>query len=99
MGQLGEAAIREIVADVIRRLNDVPSARAPQPGATGRQARRGTFGIFQDVGEACAAAQEAYLQLQEQGVEARRKIVRVVKQLVRANAEPWGRIELDETKI
>ena len=35
--------------------------------------------VFQDVNEACTAAHEAFLQLQEQGVETRRKIVRIVK--------------------
>ena len=103
MGQLGEAAIREIVADVVRRLSESTGARAPHAtpatATSARPARRGTFGIFEDVGDACAAAQDAYLQLQHQGVEARRKIVRVVKQLVRANAELWGRSELEETKI
>src|SRR5439155_25166417 len=37
--------------------------------------------------------------LQDQAVEARRKIVAIVKQLTDANAEAWGRLELDETKI
>jgi len=31
------------------------------------------FGVFQDADEACAAAQEAFLQLQQKGVEARRR--------------------------
>jgi len=40
---------------------------------------RGKFGVFQDANEACAAAQEAYLQLQQKGVGARRKIEEIVK--------------------
>src|SRR5438876_4127522 len=60
---------------------------------------RGSFGVFQDVNEACVAAHEAYLQLQKQGVEARRKVVGIVKRMAEAQAEEWGRIELEETKI
>jgi aldehyde dehydrogenase len=104
MAVLNEAVIREIVADVVRRLNQPAAAQAAAAPPRGRSAspersRRGTFGVFQDVNEACTAAHEAYLQLQEKGVETRRKIVRVVKELVQQNAESWGRIELEETKI
>lgn len=60
---------------------------------------RGKFGVFQDANEACAAAQEAYLLLKQKGVEARRKIEEVVKTLSDKNAEAWGKIELEETKI
>lgn len=60
---------------------------------------RGKYGVFQDANEACAAALEAYLQLQQKGVEARRKIEEIVKSLAEKNAELWGKIEYDETKI
>ena len=62
-------------------------------------ALRGRFGVFSDANEACAAAHEAYLQLQEKGVAARRKIEEIVKSLAEKNAEAWGKLELDETKI
>ena len=55
--------------------------------------------MFQDADEACAAAHEAFLQLQKKGVAARRKIVEIVKTMAEANAEAWGRLELEETKI
>src|SRR5206468_9224169 len=60
---------------------------------------RGKFGVFQDANEACAAAQEAFLQLQQKGVEARLKIEQIIKMLCDKNAEAWGRLELEETKI
>jgi aldehyde dehydrogenase len=99
MAMLSESVIREIVADVMRRLDEErrPTPAAGAAPAAGR--RRGTFGVFQDVDEACTAAHEAYRQLQTQGVEARRTVVRIVKQLVQEHAESWGRIELEETKI
>jgi aldehyde dehydrogenase len=62
-------------------------------------AGRGKFGVFQDADEACAAAQEAFLQLQQKGVAGRRKVEEIVKTLTEKNAPEWGRLELDETKI
>jgi aldehyde dehydrogenase len=62
-------------------------------------ALRGKFGIFQDANEACDAAQEAFLQLKQGGIAARRKIEEIVKALAEKNAEQWGRIEFEETKI
>src|SRR6266516_5476878 len=60
---------------------------------------RGKFGVFQDANEACAAAHEAFLQLQQKGVAARRKIEEIVKTFADKNSAEWGRLELEETKI
>jgi aldehyde dehydrogenase len=60
---------------------------------------RGRFGVFADANEACVAAQEAFLQLQQKGIAARRKIEEIVKTLAEKNAAEWGRLELEETKI
>ena len=62
-------------------------------------ALRGKFGVFATAEEACEAAQEAFLQLKEKGIEARRKIENIVKTMAEKNAEPWGKIEFEETKI
>src|SRR5438046_4878059 len=110
--QLNETLIRDVVAEVLSRLGrpasgaTAPNAPAGDCGCNGNgHARkpvtgfRGKFGVFQDANEACVAAQEAYLQLQEKGVAARRKVEEIVKTLAEKNAEEWGRIELDETKI
>ncbi len=66
---------------------------------TAAPALRGKFGVFSDANEACAAAQEAFLQLQRGGIAARRKIEEIVKAMAEKNAEAWGRLELEETKI
>jgi aldehyde dehydrogenase len=60
---------------------------------------RGKFGVFATAEEACEAAQEAFLQLQQKGIAARRKIEEIVKTMAEKNAEPWGKIEFEETKI
>ena len=113
MSAVNEALIRDVVAEVLGRLGDRAAVgKAPSQGnelscgCDGVRARltpavsdRRKFGIFQNANEACEAAQEAFLLLQRQGVEARRKIVGVVKKLADSNAEAWGKLELDETKI
>ena len=85
-----------------------PPAPAPKANDCGCNAKkvsaaevplRGKFGVFQDANEACAAAQEAYLQLKQKGMAARRKIEEIIKSLAEKNAESWGKIEFEETKI
>jgi aldehyde dehydrogenase len=115
MNAVNETLIRDVVAEVLGRLNGAPAAparaTAPLPSAkqdcgcngkshsTAGPGRRGTLGVFDDANEACVAAQEAFVQLQQKGVAARVKIVEIVKTMAEANAESWGKIELDETKI
>ena len=103
MSAINEAVIRDIVAEVLGKLGQTGPAPsvggAPAVRSSGSVGRRGAFGVFQDPKEACVAAHESYLQLQKQGVEARRKVVDIVKRVVTDKAEPWGRQELEETKI
>ncbi len=113
MSAVNETLIRDVVADVLARLGGAPaatkSAPAPSPktdcgcggkgAASSAPALRGKFGVFSDANEACAAAHESFLQLQKAGVAARVKIVEIVKAMAESNAEVWGKLELDETKI
>src|SRR5437762_1641513 len=113
MNTVNETLIRDVVAEVLARLDGSPTpTTSPPPAApaicacngkghstSATPARRGTFGVFQDANEACAAAHEAFQQLQQKGVAARRKIEEIVKSLADKNADPWGRLELDETRI
>ncbi len=117
MSAINETLIRDVVAEVMAKLNGSISTprTAPAPTAapaapacgcgnkasatTANSAFRGKYGVFQDANEACAAAHEAFRQLQTKGVAARRKVEEIVKTLADKNAEPWGRIELEETKI
>ncbi|HEX3797552.1 MAG TPA: aldehyde dehydrogenase family protein [Verrucomicrobiae bacterium] len=112
---INEALVRDVVAEALARLNGGAMARPAQAAAPAKAAEhecgcggkakssapalRGKYGVFQDANEACAAAQESFRQLQAKGVAARRKIEEIVKSLAEKNAEQWGRIEFDETKI
>src|SRR5436309_2331255 len=114
MSAINESLIRDVVNEVLDRLGGAPapktSAPAPAPAqppcscngqahSSASPGLRGKFGVFQDASEACAAAHEAFLQLQEKGVAARRKIEEIIKTLCDKSAEAWGKLELDETKI
>ncbi len=114
MSTVNETLIRDIVSEVLGRLGGGPAKPAPAPASVPAVnpacgcpivakpvsvARRGTFGVFQDAKEACAAAHEAYLQLSQKGVAGRTKVVEIVKRLCDFNAVPWARLELEETKI
>ena len=106
---INEALIRDVVQEVLGRLGGAAVAPAPRTTTGNGKAdcgchkRNGSsgkhYGVFQDATEACAAAADAFHQLQEKGVEARRKIVDIIKTMADANAREWGRIELEETKI
>ena len=101
LGKLGGTAT------MTTKPSPAPSAPAPKSDSCGCSVRktsaapalRGKFGVFATAEEACGAAQEAFLQLKEKGVAARRKIEEVVKALAEKNAEAWGTIEYNETKI
>ncbi len=115
MSTINEALVRDVVAEALARLGGGaiaarPAAAAPAAKQDSHEcscggkssssvALRGKYGVFQDANEACAAAQEAFRQLQDKGMAARRKIEEIVKTLAEKNAEQWGRLELDETKI
>jgi aldehyde dehydrogenase len=110
---VNEALIRDVVAEVLGRLNRsaaapsgpvTPPPPKPESGGpaikiSGRAPIRGKFGVFQDAAEACEAAQEAFLQLSAKGVAGRVKVNHIVKELCHRNAAEWGFIELEETKI
>ena len=107
---INETLIRGVVEEVLSRLGAPAKAPAPpcgcpapsaapvaKPAAAPKGGRH--FGGFADADAACAAAQEAYLQLSELGVAGRNRVVQIIKDLCFANAADWGRIELEETKI
>ena len=78
---INETLIRDVVAEVLSRLGATTSAPTPRadsskPDCNCHHKRNGSsgkhFGVFADAGEACEAAAEAFVQLQQKGVEGRR---------------------------
>jgi aldehyde dehydrogenase len=101
LGKLGGTAT------ATAKPSPAPSAPAPKSESCGcgtkkvtsAPALRGKYGVFATADEACEAAQEAFLQLKQGGIAARRKIEEIVKAMAEKNAEHWGKIEFEETKI
>jgi aldehyde dehydrogenase len=104
---VNETMIREVVEQVLSRLNrpgGLPSPSTPpvngpakRPVSSSSGGRR--WGVFQDANEACEAAATAFGQLSEKGLAGRRRIIEIIKTLSDSHAAEWGRIELEETKI
>ena len=59
----------------------------------------GQHGVFSSVDQAVAAATEAQKKLVKLSLDDRDAIVKLVKSMAKANAQSWGKIEFDETKI
>jgi aldehyde dehydrogenase len=84
------ALIQAVVREVLSQLGS--SNIAPRGSA-------GAFGVFKDVGQAVDAAKRAHGQLSTKGVKARDAICKMIKRIAIENAESWGKIELEETKV
>jgi aldehyde dehydrogenase len=103
--------VSEVVVEVMRRLNansgggvrageDAP-ANTPYkaPAAKGFVQADGRYGLFAKVDDAVNAATEAQKKLVKLPLADRDAIVKLIKSTAKENAQEWGRIELEETKI
>ena len=101
---LDEESLRQIVRGVIREMNGVGGqkscgcANKGAPAIISSSSSQGK-GIFTDVASAVNAAYEGYRQLCKGGMEARKKIIDIVKAMTVVNAKEWGVFEYNETKI
>ncbi|MBI5760457.1 MAG: aldehyde dehydrogenase EutE, partial [Planctomycetales bacterium] len=92
--QANEQAIREVVQQVLAQLG-----RSPHFPISSNGHRDGAWGVFKTVDQAVDVATEAFHKLSDAGLEARRKIVEIVKRITLEQAEELGRLEMEETKI
>jgi hypothetical protein len=69
IGARDEKALRAVVEDVLRNLGRLPGGSAPAPSAPAAApaVRRSgpRFGVFDEMKDACAAAQDAFEQLKQ----------------------------------
>lgn len=87
--------IANVVEEVLSRLgNDQVGLASPPLPAGGSPT-----GIFQQVDPAVEAAGRSQRQLADAGLKVRDAICSKIKQMALDNADEWGRIEFDETKI
>jgi aldehyde dehydrogenase len=92
--QITDELIRGVVQQVLSQM------RNGQPAATnGRRTSRTQRGVFDDVGQAVAAATAAQQEFERRGLDDRRKAVACIRKICSEQAEPLGREEFEETKI
>jgi aldehyde dehydrogenase len=95
---INEALVRDVVNEVLSRLQggngaSAPAAKPAAPSAGGKD------GIFATVNDAVAAATIAQQKLVAAPLEARAAAIQCIRDIVINEAEELGRIELEETKI
>src|SRR5438105_8626523 len=90
--QVTDDLIRSVVQEVLTSLRN--GKGAPSGNGHGRR-----WGVFDDVGEAVAAAAEAQRRFEARGLDDRRKAVACIRRICTERAEELGREELEETKI
>jgi aldehyde dehydrogenase len=95
MSQLNESAIRDVVTEVLTQLR----ASGAVAGTPAIVSRTGRHGVFPDATSAAKAARSGFEQLSKKGWAGRSKVVEIVKTMCAANAERWGKLEFEETKI
>jgi len=94
MASIDEQLVSKVVTEVLTRLQAVRPAASGSTPAMGLQ-----FGVFEDMNQACEAAHQSFLKLRAAGVSARKKAIAIIRRMCVENAESWGKIEFEETKI
>ncbi len=109
MKTLDQETLRSVVESVVARLaqtqaspvsNNQPAAAKPASSCgCGCPGEAEKSGVFTCVDKAAEAAHDAHLQLRKLGVAGRARVIEIVKTMAVSQAEPWGRFEMEETKI
>lgn len=96
-----EQAIRTVVQEVLAKIgqsNGVATNGASSTNGTRRTASK-NWGVFQNVDDAVAAANDGFDQLQKLSLAGRDRAIEIVKNICFDQAEELGKAELDETQI
>ncbi len=102
---MNEALVRDVVSEVLSRMNGGGSSGAPVSSPSsgfkpaGAAVVGGDDGVFDRVDDAVAAAEIAQQQLMDQTMEDRHAAVQCVRDNIISQTEELGRIEFEETKI
>ncbi len=88
-----EATIRAVVQEVLTQLQKRNGFTAPS------KQRNGDFGVFANVDDAVAAANDGYQKLRHATLETRAKAIECVRQICVSQAVELGTAEMKETKI
>ncbi len=91
---LNQEMVAEITREVVARLQ---AQMQNAPSISSAPAIRD--GVFPTVDEAVKAAAIAQLKVAELSLPDRGKAVEIIKRMCEQNADEWGRLEMEETKI
>lgn len=97
--QINDETIAKVVQQVLTSLGGATPQVSSVPQGTSAPVSVGGYGVYATMQEAIAAADASFKKLQAGGVEARKKAINVIRKLCVQNAQEWGRIEFEETKI
>lgn len=90
---LTEAEIREVVSQVLNKVSAAPTAAFDSTQYAGKK----FVGVFDDMNDAIAAAQEAYKAVRAMSVEKREQLITEIRRLTRAEAHIMAEIGVKET--
>ncbi|MBR5473119.1 MAG: aldehyde dehydrogenase EutE [Clostridia bacterium] len=90
---LTEAEIREVVSRVLNQVSAAPTATFDSTQYAGKK----FVGVFDDMNDAIAAAQEAYKAVRAMSVEKREQLITEIRRLTRAEAHIMAEIGVKET--
>lgn len=98
-----ENLIRSVVAQVLAEVGPMPTASPATAvsanGVASSGSAVGRHGIFDDAGQAVAAARVAFEQLRERPVEVRQRIIQMIRDISISQCEELGLMEMEETGI
>ncbi|MDZ4742873.1 MAG: aldehyde dehydrogenase family protein [Verrucomicrobiota bacterium] len=97
--QINDDTIARVVQQVLASLGAGAPQATPATPVSSIPVSAGGYGVYPTMEEAIAAADVSFQKLQAAGVEARKKAINVIRKLCVQNAQEWGRIEFEETKI
>ena len=90
---LTEAEIREVVSQVLNQVSAAPTASFDSTQYAGKK----FVGVFDDMNDAIAAAQQAYKAVRAMSVEKREQLITEIRRLTRAEAHIMAEIGVKET--
>ena len=99
MAELKQSQIEEIVRQVLSNINGSPAAESKGTlsyTSTEYNGRK-LIGIYADMNEAIAAAQEGYKAVRSMSVEQREKIITAIRELTRKEAQTLAELGVKET--
>ena len=98
MANFSENEIRDIVAKVLGNMNNASAAPVANYDST-QYAGRKLIGVYSDMNDAIAAAQEGYKAVRAMQVEERERIITEIRRLTREEAPIMAKLGVEETKM